>query len=76
MRARGARDDAAGGFRWRAHLLIGLLGACALGLVYRAVNLQLVDHGFLAKEGDASRAFSRSPPTAAPSRTATASRSR
>jgi cell division protein FtsI (penicillin-binding protein 3) len=53
MRARGARDDAAGGFRWRAHLLIGLLGACALGLVYRAVNLQLVDHGFLAKEGDA-----------------------
>ena len=53
MRARGARDAAAGGFRWRAHLLIGLLGACALGLVYRAVNLQLVDHGFLAKEGDA-----------------------
>jgi cell division protein FtsI (penicillin-binding protein 3) len=53
MRARGARDDAAGGFRWRAHLLIGLLSACALGLVYRAVNLQLVDHGFLAKEGDA-----------------------
>jgi len=53
MRARGARDDAAGGFRWRAHLLIGLLAACALGLVYRAVNLQLVDHGFLAKEGDA-----------------------
>jgi len=53
MRARGARDAAAGGFRWRAHLLIGLLAACALGLVYRAVNLQLVDHGFLAKEGDA-----------------------
>ena len=53
MRARGAREDAAGGFRWRAHLLIGLLAACALGLVYRAVNLQLVDHGFLAKEGDA-----------------------
>ena len=53
MRARGARDAAAGGFRWRAHLLIGLLAVCALGLVYRAVNLQLVDHGFLAKEGDA-----------------------
>jgi cell division protein FtsI (penicillin-binding protein 3) len=34
-------------------LLLGLLAACALGLVYRAVNLQLVDHGFLAKEGDA-----------------------
>ena len=53
MRARGAREDAAGGFRWRAYLLLGLLAACALGLVYRAVNLQLVDHGFLAKEGDA-----------------------
>jgi cell division protein FtsI (penicillin-binding protein 3) len=32
---------------------MGLLSACALGLVYRGANLQLVDHGFLAKEGDA-----------------------
>jgi cell division protein FtsI (penicillin-binding protein 3) len=53
VKARGVRDNAPASFRWRASLLIGLLIACALGLVYRAVNLQLVDHGFLAKEGDA-----------------------
>ncbi len=53
MRSRSPRQDAPGGFRWRAYLLLGLLATCALGLVYRAVNLQLVDHGFLAKEGDA-----------------------
>jgi cell division protein FtsI (penicillin-binding protein 3) len=53
MKARGAREAAPGSFRWRASLLFGLLAACALALVYRAVNLQLVDHGFLAKEGDA-----------------------
>jgi cell division protein FtsI (penicillin-binding protein 3) len=45
--------DAPGSFRWRAFVLIGLLICSAVGLVYRAVNLQLVDHGFLAKEGDA-----------------------
>ena len=53
MRSRGPRQDAPGSFRWRAYLLLGLLASCALGLVYRAGNLQLVDHGFLAKEGDA-----------------------
>ena len=53
MKARSAREDAPGSFRWRAYLLLGLLGSCALALIYRAVNLQLVDHGFLAKEGDA-----------------------
>lgn len=53
MRSRNPRQDPPGSFRWRAYLLLGLLAACALGLVYRAVNLQLVDHGFLAKEGDA-----------------------
>jgi len=53
MKARSARDDGSGSFRWRAWLLMGLLGASALGLVWRAVDLQLVDHGFLAKEGDA-----------------------
>jgi cell division protein FtsI (penicillin-binding protein 3) len=53
MRSRSTRQDTPGGFRWRAYLLLGLLAACALGLLYRAVNLQLVDHGFLAKEGDA-----------------------
>jgi cell division protein FtsI (penicillin-binding protein 3) len=45
--------DAPMSFRWRAYVLIGLLVCCAGGLVYRAVNLTLVDHTFLAKEGDA-----------------------
>ena len=40
-------------FRWRAYLLMGMLACGAGGLVYRAVSLQLVDHTFLAKEGDA-----------------------
>ena len=45
--------DAPLSFRWRAYVLVSLLVCGALGLVYRAVNLQLVDHTFLAKEGDA-----------------------
>ncbi|HEV3180051.1 MAG TPA: penicillin-binding transpeptidase domain-containing protein [Steroidobacteraceae bacterium] len=53
MKARSSRDGAPDGFRWRAYLLIGVLMASALGLVWRAINLQLVDHGFLAREGDA-----------------------
>src|SRR6202140_2667899 len=40
-------------FRARQWLLFALLLAAALGLVGRAVNLQLVDHGFLASQGDA-----------------------
>jgi cell division protein FtsI (penicillin-binding protein 3) len=53
MKGRTVRESAPLSFRWRAYLLLGLLGAFALGLVWRAVNLQLVDHGFLAKQGDA-----------------------
>jgi cell division protein FtsI (penicillin-binding protein 3) len=53
MKARSAREGASGSFRWRAYLLMGLLGVCALALLWRAINLQLVDHGFLTKEGDA-----------------------
>jgi cell division protein FtsI (penicillin-binding protein 3) len=53
MKARGVHDGAPDCFRWRAYLLIGVLIASALGLVWRAVDLQLVDHGFLAREGDA-----------------------
>src|SRR5262249_60767275 len=53
MKSRSVREEPAGPFRWRAHLLLAMLVACALGLVYRAVTLQLVDHSFLAKEGDA-----------------------
>jgi len=40
-------------FRWRAYLMMGLLACGAGGLIWRAVSLQLVDHTFLAKEGDA-----------------------
>src|SRR4029077_3320409 len=40
-------------FRWRAHLLQGLLAVSALALAWRAGKLQLGDHGFLAREGDA-----------------------
>jgi cell division protein FtsI (penicillin-binding protein 3) len=46
-------QDAPASFRWRAYLLVGLLVCGALGLVWRAVSLTLVDHTFLAKEGDA-----------------------
>jgi cell division protein FtsI (penicillin-binding protein 3) len=53
MKARSAREGASGSFRWRVYLLMGLLGMCALGLLWRAIGLQLVDHGFLVKEGDA-----------------------
>ena len=40
-------------FRWRANFVLGLLVCGALGLVYRAVQLQLKDHEFLAGQGDA-----------------------
>jgi cell division protein FtsI (penicillin-binding protein 3) len=45
--------DAPWSFRWRAYVLVGVLVCGATALVYRAVNLTLVDHTFLAKEGDA-----------------------
>ena len=51
MKARNARDASAS-FRWRSYLLVGLLVCGALALVWRAVDLQLVDHSFLAKEGN------------------------
>jgi cell division protein FtsI (penicillin-binding protein 3) len=53
MKARSARDTTPGSFRWRSALLQGLLASGALALAWRAVTLQLVDHGFLAREGDA-----------------------
>jgi cell division protein FtsI (penicillin-binding protein 3) len=39
-------------YRWRSALVLGLVVLGALGLAARAVELQLVDHGFLAKQGD------------------------
>ena len=53
MSGRALREPTAGSFRWRCYLLLGLLALSALGLAWRAVNLTLVDHGFLASQGDA-----------------------
>src|SRR6185437_15070332 len=47
------QDGAPRSFRWRAYFAFGLLTAAAVGLTWRAVNLQLVDHSFLAGQGDA-----------------------
>jgi len=38
-------------FRWRSYLLFGVLACSAVALVWRAVELQLVDKGFLQKRG-------------------------
>ena len=51
MSGRTAREVNAGSFRWRAWLLLGLLGCGAIALVWRAVDLQLVDNGFLLNKG-------------------------
>jgi cell division protein FtsI (penicillin-binding protein 3) len=40
------------GHRWRSILVLSLVLLGAIGLVARAIELQLVDHGFLAKQGD------------------------
>jgi cell division protein FtsI (penicillin-binding protein 3) len=40
-------------FRWRANFVLALLVCGAAGLVWRAVELQLKDHKFLAGQGDA-----------------------
>jgi len=47
-----ARDNP-NSFRWRANFVFVLLVCGALGLVWRAVELQLKDHKFLAGQGDA-----------------------
>ena len=54
MKARSVRGDPAPrSFRWRAGVLLGLLTLACGALLWRAVDLQLVDHGFLARQGDA-----------------------
>jgi cell division protein FtsI (penicillin-binding protein 3) len=40
-------------YQWRSMLVLGLVFAGAAALVARAVELQLVDHGFLVEQGDA-----------------------
>jgi len=53
MSSRSVRRATTASFRWRSYLLLGLLGCAAVGLMWRAVDLQLVDHTFLANEGTA-----------------------
>mgnify|MGYP000887219280 CR=1 FL=1 len=54
MKRRAAQADtaAARSFRWRSGLVLGLVLVCAAGLSVRALELQWLDHGFLAKQGD------------------------
>jgi cell division protein FtsI (penicillin-binding protein 3) len=53
MKGRGTREPVPFSFRWRATAASVLLAGSALALTWRAVDLQLVDHGFLARQGDA-----------------------
>ena len=53
MKAHNPRERNPASFRWRVYLLFGLLACAAAGLIWRAVNLQLVDHGFLSSQGAA-----------------------
>jgi cell division protein FtsI (penicillin-binding protein 3) len=53
VKSRGGENDAqARSYRWRSALVLGLVVLGAIGLAARAVELQLLDHGFLAKQGD------------------------
>jgi cell division protein FtsI (penicillin-binding protein 3) len=54
VRPRAGENDAqARSYRWRSSLVLALVLLGAAGLVARAVELQLLDHGFLASQGDA-----------------------
>jgi cell division protein FtsI (penicillin-binding protein 3) len=57
MSGRTERELHTASFRWRAWLLFGLLAFSAAALAWRAVDLQLVDTGFLQNRG--TRNFSR-----------------
>ena len=46
------KDTKAKGYGWRSAVVFGLVVLGAAGLTFRAVELQLIDHGFLAKQGD------------------------
>jgi cell division protein FtsI (penicillin-binding protein 3) len=48
----GENEAQARSFRWRSAVVLGLVVAGAAGLAARAVELQLLDHSFLAKQGD------------------------
>jgi cell division protein FtsI (penicillin-binding protein 3) len=54
VKLRPADNDAqAKSYRWRSGVILGLVLLGAAGLMARAVELQLLDHGFLASQGDA-----------------------
>ena len=54
MKARSLRGDPAPrSFRWRARVLLAALTLACAALLWRAVELQLVDHSFLVRQGDA-----------------------
>jgi len=53
MRTRSAKRAAPGSFRWRGHLLVGVLILIAAALLCRAIDLQLFEYSFLSKQGDA-----------------------
>ena len=54
MKARPLDNDAqAKSYRWRSSVILSLVLLGGAGLVARAVELQLLDHGFLASQGDA-----------------------
>jgi cell division protein FtsI (penicillin-binding protein 3) len=48
----GDNDAQARSYRWRSSVILGMVVLGAAGLVARAIELQLLDHGFLAKQGD------------------------
>ena len=49
----GDNDGQAKSYRWRSIVILGLVLSGASLLVARAVELQLLDHGFLSSQGDA-----------------------
>ncbi len=74
-RSRASEAPARYSFALRSRLLFGTLLLAALALIGRAVDLQLVDHPFLASRAmHASRALPQSSRTAATSPIAMASR--
>jgi cell division protein FtsI (penicillin-binding protein 3) len=53
IKPRSSENEAqARSYRWRSSVVFGLVLLGAVGLAARAVELQLLDHGFLAKQGD------------------------
>jgi len=53
MKPRSSENDAqAKSYRWRSAAMLGLVCLGALGLGARAVELQLLEHRFLAKQGE------------------------